>query len=143
MQGKSITEGHIQQGNKKLNEKRIHPTQKPINLYLWILQKYAKQSDKLLDTHVGSASSLIACEKFGLKNYVGFEIDNYYYGIASKRLAEYRKVSMKKYRIGDIIDCCNNDELIKNMIELEKIGAITDFVYADGLVKLEVVDLEE
>ena len=40
MQGKSIEEGHIQQGNKKLNEKRIHPTQKPVNLYRWIVRKY-------------------------------------------------------------------------------------------------------
>ena len=65
MQGKSISEGHIQQGNKALNEVRIHPTQKPINLYLWLLQNYAKAGDKILDTHVGSASSLIACQELG------------------------------------------------------------------------------
>src|SRR5436190_11478234 len=48
-------------GNKKLNEKRIHPTQKPVALYKWILDKYAKQDDKILDTHLGSGSIAIAC----------------------------------------------------------------------------------
>ena len=84
-QGKSIAEGTVQQGNKKLNEKRIHPTQKPIALYDWILSRYAHKGDKILDTHVGSASSLIACHKNGYK-YVGFELDPYYYKLAKERL---------------------------------------------------------
>lgn len=88
-QGKSISEGHIQQGNKALNEKHIHPTQKPIALYDWILGKYAKEEYIILDTHVGSGSSLLSCEKAGFK-YVGFEIDQYYYQLASKRLEEYK-----------------------------------------------------
>lgn len=88
-QGKSISKGWIQQGNKTLNEKRIHPTQKPIALYDWILSKYAKQGDKILDTHVGSASSLIACYKNGF-DYTGFEKDPYYYDLANKRLTEYK-----------------------------------------------------
>lgn len=87
-QGKSMTEGTIQQGNKKLNEKRIHPTQKPIALYKWLLSKYAKPGDKILDTHVGSASSLIACYDMGF-DYVGFEIDKGYYEAALKRLNEH------------------------------------------------------
>lgn len=85
-QGKSSTEGRIQQGNKKLNEKRIHPTQKPVILYEWLLSRYAKRNDKILDTHVGSASSLVACRKNGFNNYVGFELDERYYEIARKRL---------------------------------------------------------
>lgn len=89
MQGKSITEGHIQQGNKKLNEKRIHPTQKPINLYRWLLQKYAKKGDIILDTHVGSASSLIACEELGFE-YVGFEKDIEIYELAKERLKTFK-----------------------------------------------------
>lgn len=89
MQGKSIEEGHIQQGNKKLNEKRIHPTQKPVNLYRWLLQKYAKQGDIILDTHVGSASSLIACEELGLE-YVGFEKDLEIYELAKERLENFK-----------------------------------------------------
>lgn len=84
-QGKSITEGTIQQGNKKLNEKRIHPTQKPVNLYRWILQKYKIPSDwKLIDTHVGSASSLIAFHEAN-NPFVGFEKDKYMYDLSMER----------------------------------------------------------
>lgn len=68
------------------NEKdRIHATQKPVALYEWILNRYAKAGDIILDTHVGSASSLIACHNMGF-DYVGFEIDEYYYKAASERL---------------------------------------------------------
>ncbi|MGO0040626.1 DNA methyltransferase, partial [Streptococcus suis] len=89
MQGKSIAEGHVQQGNKRLNEKRIHPTQKPVNLYRWLVQKYAKKDDKILDTHVGSASSLIAFEEAGLE-YVAREKDKQIYQSALARLEEYK-----------------------------------------------------
>ena len=68
-------------------EGRFHPTQKPVALYKWILQNYAKPGDKILDTHVGSASSLIACYDMGF-DYVGFEIDEEYYKQAKKRLDE-------------------------------------------------------
>lgn len=64
---------------------RFHPTQKPVELYAWILNNYANQGDKILDTHVGSASSLVACRELGFK-YVGFEIDKDYYDMAKKRL---------------------------------------------------------
>jgi site-specific DNA-methyltransferase (adenine-specific) len=89
MQGKSISEGHIQQGNKRLNEKRIHPTQKPVNLYRWLIQKYAKEGYKILDTHVGSASSLIAFEEVGLE-YIGFEKDEQIFKSALARLEGYK-----------------------------------------------------
>ena len=89
MQGKSIEEGWIQQGNKKLNEKRIHPTQKPVNLYRWLVQKYVQTGWKVLDTHVGSASSLIAYEEAGIP-YVGFEIDPKRYELSKQRLEEHR-----------------------------------------------------
>ena len=75
-QGKSITEGYIMQGDKSKNEKRIHPTQKPVALYAWLHQQYAKPGDKILDTHLGSGSSRIAAWKLGL-DFVGFEIDKY------------------------------------------------------------------
>lgn len=88
MQGKSITEGHIMQGNKKLNEKRIHPTQKPVNLYKWLLMKYAKEGDKILDTHVGSGSSIIACIDMGF-DYLGFEISEEIYKDAVNRIYDY------------------------------------------------------
>ena len=61
------------QGNKKLNEVRIHPTQKPVALYEWLLTKYAKPGWKILDTHVGSGSSLIACRRLDFEA-VGFVI---------------------------------------------------------------------
>lgn len=66
-------------------ETRFHPTQKPISLYSWILSNYAKPGMKILDTHVGSASSLIACYRSGL-DYWGFEIDPEYYAKANERL---------------------------------------------------------
>lgn len=77
------------QGDMKNKGVRIHPNQKPVALYDWILQKYAKSGDKILDTHVGSASSLIACHKNGF-DYMGFEKDPYYYDLASNRLQEYK-----------------------------------------------------
>lgn len=90
MQGKSVKEGHVQQGNKRLNEKRIHPTQKPVNLYRWIIQKYGiPKSWKIVDTHVGSASSLIAYEEAGI-GYTGYEKDPCYYWAAKERLEEYK-----------------------------------------------------
>ena len=70
-------------------EVRIHPNQKPVALYKWLLNKYAKAGDKILDTHVGSASSLIACHDLGF-DYIGFERDPYYYEIANKRLNEHK-----------------------------------------------------
>ena len=88
-QGKSIDQGWIQQGNKQLNEKRIHPTQKPVNLYRWICREYLQPDWKILDTHVGSASSLLAYKELGA-NYIGFERDAEYYEAASKRLADSR-----------------------------------------------------
>lgn len=75
------------QGSK--GAERIHPTQKPIALYKWILKNYAKPGDRILDTHVGSASSLIACHKMGFR-YVGFEIDSTYYTMALERLERER-----------------------------------------------------
>jgi len=73
------------QENMKAKEQRIHPTQKPVALYSWLLGKFSKPDDKILDTHVGSASSLIACHRAGLE-YWGFEIDPIYYKAAKERL---------------------------------------------------------
>ncbi len=73
------------QENMKNKEFRIHPTQKPVALYEWLLTKYATKGDKILDTHVGSASSLIACHNLGF-DYVGFELDTDYYNMANDRL---------------------------------------------------------
>ena len=68
---------------------RIHPTQKPVSLYLWLLNNYAKEGDKILDTHVGSASSLVACHELGF-DYIGFELDSDYFNLATKRLEQVK-----------------------------------------------------
>jgi len=82
------------QGNMKSKEKKIHPTQKPVALYNWILANYAAEGDVILDTHVGSASSLVACHRAGFR-YVGFEIDRGYYEAARGRLeAATAQISM-------------------------------------------------
>ena len=65
--GKDVRKALVQQGNKALNEKRIHPTQKPVILYKYILNEYAKIGDKILDTHLGSASIALACEDMGFE----------------------------------------------------------------------------
>lgn len=88
MQGKSISEGHIMQGNKALNEKRIHPTQKPVALYDWIFKNYTKPEQLVLDTHVGSGSSRIAAYNAGL-NFTGFEISKEYFKLQTQRYKEY------------------------------------------------------
>ncbi len=78
MQGKSILEGHIVQGNKKKNERRIHPTQKPVALYKWLLQNYAKPGQTIFDSHVGSGSIRIACHDMGF-DFEGCELDPDYW----------------------------------------------------------------
>lgn len=68
--------------------KRFHPTQKPVELYSWILRKYAKPGDKILDTHLGSGSSRIAAYDLGC-DFVGFEIDKTYFDLQEKRFAAH------------------------------------------------------
>ena len=72
------------QGDMKNKEKRIHPTQKPVKLYDWLLTNYAKPTDRILDTHLGSGSSAIAAHYFGC-DFIGIEIDLDYYDLAVKR----------------------------------------------------------
>lgn len=74
-------------GNTKLNEKRIHPSQKPVKLYQWLLDKYAKPGQRVLDTHLGSGSSAIAAHYFGV-DFVGCELDPDYHAAALKRFSE-------------------------------------------------------
>ena len=67
---------------------KIHPCQKPIKLYEWILKNYANEGDLILDTHLGSGSIRIACQKSGF-NFVGFEIDKDYYEAQEKRFKDF------------------------------------------------------
>ena len=73
---------------------KIHPTQKPIALYHWVLKKFAKQGDKILDTHLGSGSSRIAAYKMGFDFYAT-EIDKDYFQAQEKRF--------KKECLGEIV----------------------------------------
>ena len=75
------------QGDMKNKEGRFHPTQKPVQLYTWIISNYAKPGDKLLDTHAGSGSSLVAAHRMGY-DMIGFEIDEEYYKMAKERLEQ-------------------------------------------------------
>lgn len=88
LQGKSISDGRTAQGNKKLNEKRIHPTQKPVALYGWLLRTFAKEGWNILDTHLGSGSIAIACQELGYSLF-GIEKDEHYYHAAVNRFNQH------------------------------------------------------
>ena len=68
----------------------IHPTQKPVALYKWILQNYAKSGDTILDTHLGSGSIAIACHDMGF-DLAAYEIDAEYFAAASNRLKQHQR----------------------------------------------------
>ena len=78
------------------NIKAIHVNQKPIALYKWLLSKYAKPGWLILDTHVGSASSLIACEDMGFE-YIACEKDADYYRDSTKRIEEFRRQGVLEF----------------------------------------------
>lgn len=67
---------------------RVHPNQKPVKLYKWLLSKYAKPNDKILDTHVGSGSSIIACLDMSFDVW-GFELDKDYYDASMRRINNF------------------------------------------------------
>ena len=69
-------------------EQRFHPTQKPVALYKWILDKYAKEGDKILDTHLGSGSIAIACHDYGFE-LTACELDKEYYDKAIQRIKNH------------------------------------------------------
>ena len=75
--------------NSASNRNRIHPTQKPVKLYEWILMNYAKEGDKILDTHLGSGSIAIACHNLGF-DLTACELDADYYNQALKRIKQHQ-----------------------------------------------------
>lgn len=89
-QAKSLSEPMTQQGNKKLNEKRIHPTQKPVLIYKRLLIDYAKPGFKIIDTHLGSGSNAVASYDGGFE-FTGIELDSEYYESAKKRIQYHQK----------------------------------------------------
>ena len=70
------------------SQRRIHPTQKPVQLYKWLLDKYAKEGDKILDTHLGSASLALACHDNGFE-LTACELDEDYYNAAIERVKNH------------------------------------------------------
>ena len=78
MQAKSLLEGRTQQGNKKLNQKRIHQTEKPFLLYQWIFKNYYKPGWKVIDTHMGSGSICVVADRMGIDlDACEIDIDHY------------------------------------------------------------------
>lgn len=78
------------QENMKNKEIRIHPTQKPVELYRWLLQNYAKEGDRIIDTHGGSMSIAIACDDLGFDLDI-CEIDEEYFNAGVERFKEYKR----------------------------------------------------
>ena len=78
------------QHDMKNKEVRIHPTQKPVKLYEWLLMNYAKKGDKILDTHLGSGSIAIACHNLGF-DLTACELDKEYYETAMKRIEQHKQ----------------------------------------------------
>ena len=111
--GRDIRQSAMQQGNKALNEKRIHPTQKPVILYEWLLNNYAKKGDRIFDPMMGSQSSRIAAHRLGF-DYVGCELDKEYYDKGCSRF------NSEQWSINDLtivrynksgVSHCDKDEL--------------------------------
>ena len=84
------------QHDMKNKEIRIHPTQKPVKLYEWLLMNYAKEGDKILDTHRGSASLDIACHNLGF-DLVTCELDTDYFNDGNKRLKQHQQQQVIKF----------------------------------------------
>ena len=78
------------QGDMKNKEARIHPTQKPVKLYEWILTNYANPGQTIFDSHMGSGSSAIACNNLGFE-FFGCEQDEDYYNAACERIAQHAR----------------------------------------------------
>jgi site-specific DNA-methyltransferase (adenine-specific) len=83
-----VTWSGMIQYDMKNKEDRFHPTQKPIKLYKWLLHKYAKPGDKILDTHLGSGSIAIACHDYGF-DLTACELDKEYFDKAMQRITNH------------------------------------------------------
>jgi site-specific DNA-methyltransferase (adenine-specific) len=87
--------GYINSG-----EKKIHTSQKPVALYKWLLQNYAKSGDLIFDSHVGSGSLRIACYELGF-DFIGVELDEDYWEAQEKRFMEFKKKFHNEFYIGE------------------------------------------
>lgn len=75
--------------SRRFKQLEEHPTQKPVRLYSWLLKNYAKEGDKILDTHLGSGSSRIAAFDMGF-DFTGYELDKDYFDAAEKRFQQHK-----------------------------------------------------
>lgn len=89
MQAKSLSEPMTQQGNKQLNEKRIHPCYKPMLLYYKIMLDFGFAGMKVYDSHLGGGAIRIAADKFGVSEFIASEIDTEYYIKQEAKYQEY------------------------------------------------------
>jgi len=96
----NVQGGKINWGNTGIDG-RIHPTQKTIQLYKWILENYAKPDMKIIDTHVGSGSSIMAFLDFGCE-WIGFEIDPDYHKATTERIERHKKRLKPFWNDGDL-----------------------------------------
>lgn len=87
MQGKSESEGHVQQGNKTLNELRYHPTQKPVPVMSWCIKRLPLSAETILDPFMGSGTTGVAALKLGRK-FIGIELDPHYFDVACERVED-------------------------------------------------------
>jgi len=85
-----ITWNGMIQENMKNKEIRIHPTQKPVSLYLWLYNKYLPMGGKVIDTYLGSGSNRIAADKRGNIDFIGYELDTKYFLDQEKRFSDYK-----------------------------------------------------
>lgn len=90
-QGLSELQGAVMQGNKKLNQKRIHPTEKPIKLYRYFLDRYTKPFFNVLDTHLGSGSIRLASKDFQI-NFLGIEKNKVHFQNQEERYLLHSKI---------------------------------------------------
>jgi site-specific DNA-methyltransferase (adenine-specific) len=86
---KATRQININRGYIAKNGGSIHPTQKPVKLYEWLLMNYAKENDKILDTHLGSGSIALACHNLGY-DLTACELDKEYYDTAIKRIEQHK-----------------------------------------------------
>lgn len=112
MQGTGDGTSKKMQGNKLKNEKKIHPTQKPVALYKWLLKNYAESGDKILDTHLGSGSIAIACHDLGF-DLTACELDKDYYEAALHRLKMHTDVA---YKAAEIAKTTGQKDLFEQLI---------------------------
>ena len=126
--GRDIRQAAVQQGNKALNEKRIHPTQKPVLLYEWLLNNYAKKGDRIFDPMMGSQSSRIAAYRLGF-DYVGCELDKEYYDKGCTRFDSM--FSKNKQTVGGGIQTASMD--IQNKVYHPEDAVIVKAALVDHL----------